>query len=126
MTQGAFPLTAYNYTTKNNDRIMQSLKVLLIHSLILAFIGTGVIFFFAKPITYCFIQDSTTVEFGKTFLKIVCLAYPTTALIFLAITIFQATSKKLQPLILSLLRKGGLDIPFMLLLNKTIGIQGIA
>lgn len=126
MTQGALPLIAYNYTAKNNNRMMQSLKVLLIDSLILAFIGTGVMFFFAEPITYCFIQDSTTVEFGKTFLKIVCLACPTTSLNFLAITIFQATGKKLQPLILSLLRKGGLDIPFMLLLNKTIGIQGIA
>lgn len=126
MTQGALPLIAYNYTAKNKERMMKSLKVLLMDCFVLALIGTGVMFFFAKPITHCFIKDNATVEFGRTFLKIVCLACPTTALNFLAITVFQATGKKVQPLILSLLRKGGLDIPLMLLLNMTIGIQGIA
>lgn len=32
----------------------------------------------------------------------------------------------MQPLILSLLRKGGLDIPLMLIFNKLVGISGIA
>ena len=32
----------------------------------------------------------------------------------------------MQPLFLSLLRKGSLDIVFMLLLNKRMGISGIA
>lgn len=48
------------------------------------------------------------------------------ALNFLAITIFQATGKRVQPLILSLLRKGGLDIPLMLLFNALVGVNGIA
>ena len=39
---------------------------------------------------------------------------------------FQAIGKKVQPLFLSLLRKGSLDIVFMLVLNQTIGIAGIA
>ena len=42
------------------------------------------------------------------------------------ITLFQAVGKKLQPLILSLLRKGILDIPAMLLMNLWIGVNGIA
>jgi Na+-driven multidrug efflux pump len=33
--------------------------------------------------------------------------------------------KKFQPLLLSLLRKGGLDIPFMFLLNGPSGAAGI-
>lgn len=45
---------------------------------------------------------------------------------FLIITIFQATGQRVKPLILSLLRKGGLDIPLMLVLNRFIGIAGIA
>ncbi len=44
----------------------------------------------------------------------------------MAITVFQAIGKKIQPLFLSLLRKGSLDVVFMLLLNKAIGISGIA
>ena len=60
------------------------------------------------------------------FLKIICLACPTTAVNFMCITVFQAIGKKVQPLVLSLLRKGSLDIVFMLLLNKTMHISGIA
>ena len=43
----------------------------------------------------------------------------------LAITSFQSAGKKLEPTLLSLLRKGGLDIPFMLLMNALIGVNGI-
>ena len=32
---------------------------------------------------------------------------------------------KFQPMLLSLLRKGGLDIPFMFLMNAFMGVNGI-
>ena len=40
----------------------------------------------------------------------------------MCVTVFQAIGKKVQ----SLLRKGSLDIVFMLLLNKSMGVSGIA
>ena len=43
----------------------------------------------------------------------------------LTITSFQSVGKKLEPAILSLLRKGGLDIPFMFLMNALAGVDGI-
>lgn len=126
MTQGTLPLIGYNYSSGNRKRMLSALKVLLIDCLVLAFAGMALMFFGATPITRCFIDNGATVAFGRAFLRIVCLACPTTALNFLAITIFQATGKKVQPLILSLLRKGGLDIPLMLLFNGIAGISGIA
>lgn len=126
MTQGTLPLIGYNYSSGNHKRMLSALKVLLVDCLVLAVCGMALMYFGATPITRCFIDDPTTIEYGRSFLRIVCLACPTTALNFLAITIFQATGKKIQPLILSLLRKGGLDIPLMLLFNSLIGIDGIA
>lgn len=126
MTQGTLPLIGYNYSSGNYKRMFSTLKILLFDCLVVAIWGMAIMFFGATPITRCFIDDVTTVEFGRAFLRIVCIACPTTALNFLAITIFQATGKKVQPLILSLLRKGGLDIPLMFLFNNTIGITGIA
>ena len=41
------------------------------------------------------------------------------------ISIFQATGRKLQPMIISLLRKGGFDIPFMFIMNAMLGADGI-
>jgi Na+-driven multidrug efflux pump len=41
------------------------------------------------------------------------------------ITLFQSVGIKARPLLLSLLRKGGLDIPFMFLMNSLLGVNGI-
>lgn len=126
MTQGALPLIGYNFSSGDRKRMHAVLRVLLLDCLAVAFAGMALMFFAAAPITRCFIDDAATVTFGRGFLRIVCLACPTTALNFLVITIFQATGKKTQPLFLSLLRKGGLDIPLMLLFDRMAGIGGIA
>ena len=50
----------------------------------------------------------------------------TTAVNFMVITVFQAIGRKIQPFLLSLLRKGSLDVVFMLILNGAVGVSGIA
>lgn len=126
MTQGTLPLIGYNFSSGNRGRMLSALKALLKDCAIVSAVGTALMFFGAAPITRCFIDDAATVEYGRLFLRIVCLACPTTALNFFAITTFQATGNKVQPLLLSLLRKGGLDIPLMLLLRAWRGVDAIA
>ena len=126
MTQGTLPLIGYNYSSGNRKRMKDSIKVAFLYSLLVAACGTVFLYFLAAPIVGGFISDAETVDYGQRFLKIICLACPTTAINFMVITIFQAIGKKVQPLFLSLLRKGSLDIVFMLLLNRAIGISGIA
>lgn len=126
MTQGTLPLVGYNYSAGNIKRMKQSIKTASLYALIVAFIGMLILFFFAAPISSAFISDAETVQHGQKFLKIICLACPTTTINFMVITIFQAIGKKVQPLFLSFLRKGSLDLIFMILLNKSFGINGIA
>lgn len=126
MTQGTLPLIGYNFSSGNIKRMKSSIKTAFLYSLIVAACGTVLLYFFATPVAGFFISDTETVRYGQSFLKIICLACPTTAINFMVITVFQAIGKKIQPLLLSLLRKGSLDIMFMLLLNKTMGISGIA
>lgn len=126
MTQGTLPLIGYNFSSGNIKRMKSSIKTAFLYSLIVAACGTVLLYFFATPVAGFFISDTETVRYGQSFLKIICLACPTTAINFMVITVFQAIGKKIQPLLLSLLRKGSLDIVFMLLLNKTMGISGIA
>ena len=124
MTQGTLPLIGYNYG--NMKRMKDAIKAALAYSLLVASCGTVLLYFFAAPIAGSFISDAETVRYGQHFLKIICLACPTTAVNFMCITVFQAVGKKIQPLFLSLLRKGSLDIVFMLLLNRSMGVSGIA
>lgn len=126
MTQGVLPLIAYNYASGNRKRMSQSIRVTLIYTLAIACTSTLVLFLFASPITGCFVNNDETVAYGRNFLKIICFTCPSTAVNFMIITVFQATKQKVQPLILSLLRKGSLDIPLMIILNCSIGINCIA
>lgn len=126
MTQGVLPLIGYNYSSGNLKRMKNAIRTAFAYSLLVAVCGTILLYFFAAPISGSFISDAETVLYGQHFLKIICLACPTTAVNFMCITVFQAIGRKMQPLFLSLLRKGSLDIAFMLLLNETMGISGIA
>ena len=126
MTQGVLPLIAYNYASGNRNRMSDAIKVTLTYTLIIALTATLTLFIFAEPITKRFIANTETVAYGTSFLKIICFTCPSTAVNFMAITVFQATKQRIQPLILSLLRKGTLDIPLMIALNHLVGIKGIA
>lgn len=64
-------------------------------------------------------------RYEQLFQRIICITGPCIAVTMLAITAFQSVGRKLQPTLLSLLRKGGLDIPLMLLLNRLAGVDGI-
>ena len=79
----------------------------------------------AGPIVRVFIDDAETVRYGQLFQRIICITGPCISITMLTITSFQSVGKKLEPAILSLLRKGGLDIPFMFLMNALAGVDGI-
>lgn len=126
MTQGVLPLIAFNYASGNQKRMSKSIRVTLTYTLIMACSATLILFLFASPITRCFIDNDATVSYGRDFLKVICFTCPSTAVNFMIIMVFQATKQKVQPLILSMLRKGSVDIPLMIVLNRLIGINGIA
>lgn len=126
MTQGVLPLIAYTYASGNRKRMNKAIWTTLLYTLMIACTATLTLFFFAAPITRCFIDNEATVSYGRDFLKIICFTCPSTAVNFMIITVFQATKQKVQPLVLSLLRKGSLDIPLMLALSGAAGVQGIA
>ena len=125
MSQGVLPLIAYNYSARNYKRMKSALKADFLISFTIALISTILLFTCAGPIVRAFINDEETVRYGQLFQKIICITGPCISVTMLTITAFQSVGKKLQPAILSLMRKGGLDIPFMLLLNMLVGVSGI-
>lgn len=126
MTQGTLPLIGYNFTSGNKKRMKSVIKTALLYSFIVALCGTVLLYFGAEPVSRFFIADEETVAYGRHFLKIICLACPTTAINFMIITVFQAMGKKTQPFLLSFLRKGSIDVVLMLVLNSAFGLSGIA
>lgn len=125
MSQGVVPLIGYNYSSGNFPRMKKAIRTTFMLSLGIATICAVLLFTCAHPIVKSFIDDALTVEYGQRFQRIICITGPCISVTLIIITIFQSVGRKTQPLLLSLLRKGGLDIPFMLLMNALLGVNGI-
>ena len=125
MSQGALPLISYNYSAKNYPRMLSAIKTTLLYSFVVTSISAVLLFTCAAPIVQAFIDDAETIQYGQLFQRIICITGPLVSLTMISITVFQSVGKKLEPLLLSLLRKGGLDIPLMFLMDKLAGIEGI-
>lgn len=125
MAQGVLPLIGFCYASNQRKRMEEIIRYTWLYSFLIACVGMAFLFLSAVPLIRFFISDAETVRYGKIFLRILSLACPATAMNFMIITIFQATGQKIQPLFLSLLRKGSLDVIFMLLLQHIIGLNGI-
>ena len=125
MSQGVLPLIGYNYSASNFRRMRSALKTSFLFSFTVAAASTIFLFTCAGPIVHAFIDDAETVRYGQLFQRIICITGPCISITMLTITSFQSVGKKLEPAILSLLRKGGLDIPFMFLMNALAGVDGI-
>lgn len=125
MTQGVLPLVAYNYASGDKKRMTGAIRTTLLYSLVIAAASLLVLYFCAAPITRAFIGDAQTVEYGRRFLRIICISCPFISVSYLIITVFQAMGCKVRSLLLSLLRKGCLDIPFMVFFHLQGNIFGI-
>lgn len=125
MTQGVLSLIGYTYAANKWKRMRSVIKTAFIYSVAVALAGAALLFVCAVPVVKGFIDDKETVAYGQHFLRIICITCPAVSVTMMIISVFQATGQKTRPMILSLLRKGGLDIPFMFLMNAAAGANGI-
>ena len=125
LTQGVLPLIGFSYGAKNYRRMRQSVLFTGAVALIYTVSCTVCFRVFAPQLVRFFIDDAASVQYGTAFLRIIAFATPMAAFCYLAGTCFQATGKKAQSFVLSVLRKGVVDIPFMFAFRAAFGIMGI-
>ena len=125
IAQGVLPLISYNYSARNYSRMMEAVKKTFILSVSVSAACSVLLFTCAGPLVRLFIDNDLTVEYGRYFQRIIALTGPCISVVLLTTTMFQAVGMKTRPLILSFMRKGGFDIPFMLLYNSVFGLFGI-
>ena len=126
ITQGTLPLIGYCFTSSERNRMARVIRTLAVICAGFALASAALLFFGATPITRFFIDNSETAACGRQFLRTICLAGLTSMLIFFGMTIFQATGKRWRPLVLSLLRKGSVNVPLMVLFNRLFQLIGVA
>ncbi|MCI1208618.1 MAG: MATE family efflux transporter [Treponema sp.] len=126
ITQGALPLIAYNHSAENFRRMEKSILSAAGLAVGFAVICMGVSFTFGSHFVRFFIADSATINFGGHFIRIICLAMPLASLSMTVVMFFQATARKVPATLLSVLRKGILDVPLMFILNNVWPVYGVA
>ena len=126
IAQGAMPLLGYNYAAKNDLRMRSAAKFALALAIGFSALCAAVFIPFAPFFVKLFMLEPVTVSHGIYFLRIMCVSTPMMAVGFHMITLFQAVGKSRPALVLSVLRKGVVDIPLMLLLNLAFPLIGLA
>ncbi len=125
IAQGVLPLVSYSYSAKKYSRMLETVKKTFVLSVGSSLLFSVLLFTCAGPLVRLFIDNDLTVEYGRYFQRIIALTGPCISVVLLTTTLFQAVGMKKRPLVLSFMRKGGFDIPFMLLYNALFGLYGI-
>ena len=124
LSQGILPLLAYNHSAGNIERRKSVFRLGCIISLSFAIFCFVLYEIFAKEITGLFINDAETINYASSFLRMMVVAMPFMAISYLAITQFQAMRMVKEALICSIIRKGVLDIPLLILLDSLFPLYG--
>ena len=125
LTQGVLPLIGYNYAAKKYKRMKDI--VLFTLGVALSFTCFCVLLFELNRefLVQFFIKDQETIYEGQRFLSIIALGVPLCAITYTMNTVFQATGQRKKSFILSILRKGLLDIPLMFLFRGMFERLGV-
>ena len=125
LTQGTLPLIGYTYAAGNYRRMKKTIWVTGGCALSFSLVCMVLFRCFSASLVSFFIQDAQTIAFGREFLDVLAYAVPLCALTYATNVVFQATGRRLNSFILSILRKGLLDIPAMYLLGALLGEIGV-
>lgn len=125
LCQGMMPLVAYNFASKNRQRMDETIRFSRKVGLVTA--GISILLYEAAAlyIMRLFISDAGTVALGTDFLRIRCLATPLMFMSFFTVYLFQAFGEGGRALFLGVMRWGAFNIPMLFLLDAAFGMYGI-
>ncbi len=122
---GMMPLIAYNYASKNRERMKAFFGAARFAGIVVALVCVVLYRFFAPYIMQAFISDAETVRLGTEFLKARCFAAPVMFLSFHMVHFMQAVDRGKCSFYLAVIRQLCLNIPLLFILNYIFGMQGI-
>lgn len=122
---GLLPLLAYNHAAGNTERLKKCFRFGV--SIALGFALTCLIAYevFAPDLARFFIKDAETVGYAAAFLRRMVVAMPLMSVCYPIIIRFQAEGRVTASLIVSILRKGVIDIPLLFLMDAVEPLYGL-
>ena len=126
IAQGALPLIGYNSAARRYARMRRAVLLAAALAVGAACLCTGASLAFSRQLIGVFIApDSAANAYGASFLRILCLGGPFSAMAYTVISFFQATGEGGKSFALAILRKGVIDMPMMFVLSAAVPVYGI-
>ncbi len=119
LNNGLIPVLAYNYGAKKKDRIKEALLFSLALALSIMIIGTATFYTIPGVLLGFFNATQEMVQIGIPALRTICLSFPIAGVCITMGSIFQAFSKSIYSLIVSIGRQLVVLIPAAWLLAQT-------
>ena len=123
--QGYQPVASYAFGAKNEKRFHQSVRFALKGALLLTVAVAAVYIALAKPLISLFNRNPMVIDFGRGLLISQVALYPAFGLCYMMTITFQTIGSSRMGLFLSLIRQGLCYVPFILILPKLLGVNGI-
>lgn len=121
---GVIPLLAYSFGAKNKERYLKTIKHTFINIGGLVCVFASIVFLFRTHILEWFSKSSSVIEIGTYILTAMLISTVFNGFTGFFTSIFQASGKEKQALVMSL-ANGILFIPIILLLHRYFGLYGI-
>ncbi|MBR5381749.1 MAG: MATE family efflux transporter, partial [Oscillospiraceae bacterium] len=121
---GLLPMLAYNHAAGNEQRRRQAFRFGVSLSLFFSLLCLVCYELFAPTLASLFIDDLPTITYAAAFLRRMVLAMPLMSVCYPMIIQFQAMGRARESLVCSILRKGVLDIPLLMLLDRLLPLYG--
>lgn len=123
--QGYQPVASFAFGARDEDRFHQSVRFALKGSLLLTVLVAAVYILLSRPLIMLFNQNPVIVNYGKLLLISQVALYPAFGLCYMMTITYQTIGSSKTGLILSMLRQGLFYIPFILILPRLLGVNGI-
>jgi putative MATE family efflux protein len=123
--QGYQPVAAFAFGAKNADRFHFSVRFALKGALLITAMVAGIYIVLAEPMISLFNHNPVVIEFGKWLLISQVALYPAFGLCYMMTITYQTVGSAKMGLFLSLIRQGIFYVPFIIILPKMLGVNGI-
>lgn len=125
VVQGFQPIAGYNYGAKRYDRVRASLKTTIFTAFGVSVVGYAFMMLLPQFAIRFFTRDEALIASSARVLRIVVMFIPAAAIQITGSVYFQAVGKATEALILGLSRQFFLLIPFVLILPRFFGLDGV-
>ena len=123
LTNGMIPIVGYNYGAKYKDRIVRTVKIGVMISVSIMFLGMLLFQLLPAKLLLIFNADSEMLEIGTPALRIISISFMFAGVSIVLSSVFQAIGKAYYSLIISVIRQLIVILPVAYFMARFLGLS---